>query len=74
MTFLENYADRVLFITSAALIFIPLERLFHRFKVQLNARPDMELDLLLRAVLGHWRVSCLPHLAASLDPSSSQNT
>jgi sterol desaturase/sphingolipid hydroxylase (fatty acid hydroxylase superfamily) len=46
MTFLENYADRVLFIISAALIFMPLERLFPRFKVQLNARRDMKLDLL----------------------------
>ncbi len=46
MTFLENYADRLLFIISAALIFIPLERFFPRVRVQLKARPDMKLDLL----------------------------
>lgn len=39
MNFLENYADRVIFVLCAAMIFIPLEHLLPRLKQKSSCVP-----------------------------------
>lgn len=45
MTFLESYADRVLLLLWASVVFIPLERLVPRTRHQTLRRADLKLDL-----------------------------
>lgn len=45
MSFLENYADRIIFVLCAAMIFIPLEQLLPRIRQQRVLRADLKLDL-----------------------------
>lgn len=45
MTFVENYADRLVFLLCAALVFIPLEHVIPRIREQKRLRADLKLDL-----------------------------
>ena len=45
MNFLENYADHLIFVLSAALIFIPLEHLLPRIKERKLLRAGLRLDV-----------------------------
>ncbi|QUL36733.1 sterol desaturase family protein [Erythrobacter sp. JK5] len=46
MTFLENYADRLVYLLCAAMIFIPLERILPRIREQKIVRANLTLDVL----------------------------
>lgn len=46
MTFVEEYADRIVFLLCAAMVFIPLERMVPRVKQKKLLRSGLKLDLL----------------------------
>lgn len=61
MNFLESYADRVIFVLCAAMIFVPLEHLLPRLKQQRLLRADLKLDLayMLLGVIATMAVATL---------------
>ena len=46
MNFLDNYLDKLIFLVSAALVFIPLERVFPRVRRQGWLRDNLKLDVM----------------------------
>ena len=46
MNFLDNYLDKLIFLISAALVFIPLERVFPRVRRQGWLRNNLKLDVM----------------------------
>lgn len=65
MSFLDNYADNLLFLLSAAIIFLPLERLLPRVKRENFIREGLGLDLLYMFV-GALMIMLLSGLYISL--------
>lgn len=65
MTFLDNYADHLLFLLSAAMIFLPLEHILPRVKREKFIRESLSLDLLYM-LLGALMIMILAGLYISL--------
>lgn len=65
MNFLDNYADHLLFLLSAAIIFLPLEHILPRIKREKFIRESLGLDLLYM-LLGVLMIMALSGLYISL--------
>lgn len=65
MTFLDSYADRLLFLLSAAMIFLPLEHILPRVKREKFVREGLGLDLLYM-LLGALMIMLLSGLYITL--------
>lgn len=80
MTFLENYADRLVFFLSMALVFIPLERLLPRNRKQRIRRPNLKMDLaymllggIATTVLATFVITIVVALFAGVVPEAVRN-
>lgn len=60
MTLFESYADRIVFLLWAAMVFVPLERIVPRFKDRKLLRQNLKLDVL------YMIIGMIPTLVLSL--------